>query len=79
MKAEWTDREGMYNFNFIGGTQKVLHSQPFLSMDYGTVSELQLLGQTVCLPYFRPLAELAMSGSFATSSRRLSRISETFF
>lgn len=31
--------KGMYNFNFISGTQKVLRAQPFLSMDYGTVSE----------------------------------------
>lgn len=35
-----TDEQAMHNFNFISGTQKDLDAQPFLSMDYGTVSVL---------------------------------------
>lgn len=38
--------EGMQNFNFISGTQKVLHSQPFVTMKYGTVSVSDLLHTT---------------------------------
>ena len=35
-----TGEQAMQNFNFISGTQKDLDAQPFLSMDYGTVSVL---------------------------------------
>lgn len=40
---ETDELEGMYNFNFIGAHSKQdLYAPPFLTMDYGAVSHLDI-------------------------------------